>query len=215
MARIFICLIKKMYNVKIVKNFLTHDEVKILNKWTLDHYKEPYFSNPYMNEDDHQTRFTTRHACNRTEDYRDYKIKYPKEVYDIQKRLIEFLKIDRGQIVPSPEFNDGIVTTISFPPGSCCEHVDPIYYRNYKHGDDAYTLHCNFITQNSKHGGVTYVEGVPFETEEKDLLMYVASELKHKVTAIEGKTPRILWVFGFCTFEHQLNRIFKPDFFSY
>ena len=195
--------------IKIVKNFITEDELKILNKWTSDHYKEPYFADPKMNSDDHQTRFTTRHAHNRSKDYWDYKIKYPKEVYNIQKKLFEFLKIDKEQIIPSPSFNDGIVTTVAFSPGSCSEHVDPIYYNN------TCTLHCNFITQNSENGGITYIEGVPYETDERDLIMYVASDLKHRVTAIEGKTPRILWVFGFSIFEHQLNRIFKPDFFSY
>ena len=199
-----------MKSIKIVKNFITEDESKILNKWTSDHYKEPYFVDARMNSDDHQTRFTTRHASLRSnEDYWDYKIKYPKEVYDIQKKLFEFLKIDKGQIIPSPSFNDGIVTTIAFSPGSCSEHVDPVYY------DNTYTLHCNFITQNSEHGGITYIEGVPYETDERDLIMYVASHLKHRVTDIQDKTPRILWVFGFSIFEHQLNRIFKPDFFSY
>ena len=199
-----------MKPVIIYKNFITEDEVKILNKWTLDHYKEPFFMKPTMNFGDHQTRFTTRHAPLRSnEDYWDYKIKYPKEVYDIQKKLFEFLKIDKEQIVPFPSFNDGIITTIAFPPGGCIEHTDPTY-RNL-----TYTLHCNFITQKPENGGITYVEGVPYETEEKDLIMYVASDSLHKATDIDGKIPRILWVFGFCIYEHQLNRIFKPDYFSY
>ena len=65
-----------MDGIKIVKNFITDDEVKILNKWTSDHYKEPYFSDPVMNSDDHQTRFTTRHTYNRSKDYQNYIIKY-------------------------------------------------------------------------------------------------------------------------------------------
>ena len=198
-----------MFGTKIVKNFITDDEVKTLNKWTSDHYKEPYFIDPEMNRDDHQTRFTTRHADLRSKDYQDYKIKYPKEVYEIQKRLIEFLNIDKKLIIPPPHFNDGIISTIAFSPGSCIKHTDGIY-NNY-----TYTLHCNFITQNPEHGGVTYVKGEPFETEEKDLLMYIASDLPHRVTAIEGKTPRILWVFGFFIYQHHLSHIFKPDFYSY
>ena len=195
--------------IKINKNFITYDEVKILNKWTSNHYKEPYFCDPTMNHDNHQTRFTTRHAYNRSKDYQNYIIKYPKEVYDIQKRLIEYIRVKEDQIIPFPSFNDGIVTTVAFSPGSCVEHVDPIYYNN------TYTLHCNFITQNSEHGGITYIEGVPYETDERDLIMYVASDLKHRVTAIDGKTPRILWVYGFCLSDFQLNYIFKPSNFSY
>ena len=78
-------LFDKMKGIKIVKNFITEDEVKILNKWTSDHYKEPYFLDPKMNFDNHQTRFTTRHAHLRTEDYCNYKIKYPKETMTYKK----------------------------------------------------------------------------------------------------------------------------------
>lgn len=198
-----------MFGIKIVKNFITDDEVKILNKWTSDHYKEPYFIDPEMNYDNRQTRFTTRHVNLRSKDHWDYRIKYPKETYNIQKRLIEYLRIEKKQIPPLPYFEDGIATTIAFSPGGCVEHVDPFYDEN------TYTLHCNFITQNPEHGGITYVEGIPYETEERDLIMYVASDLKHRVTAIEGKTPRILWVYGFCITDFQLNYIFNPSNFYY
>lgn len=73
--------------VKIVKNFITYEEIEVLNQWTLDNYHQPYFMDPKMNKDTKQTRFTTRHAYGRIEKYRDYKVEYPKEVYDIQKRM--------------------------------------------------------------------------------------------------------------------------------
>jgi hypothetical protein len=193
-----------MKYTKIIKNFITDDEVKLLNKWTLDHYKEPYFSDPKMNNDDHQTRFTTRHAIKL-----NYKVKYPKVVYNIQKRLIKHFRIKQEQIVPPPQFTDGIVTGIAFSPGGCLEHCDPTYH------EDTFTLHCNFITQNPEHGGVTYVEGVPYETKEGDLIMYLASHAKHRVTDITGKTPRILWICGFCVFDFQIPYIFKPNNFLY
>ena len=195
--------------VKTVKNFLTEKEIKVLNDWTLNHYEEPYFMDPRMNKDDKQTRFTTRHAYSRCEEYRDYKVKYPKEVYDVQKRLINYLKVKQNSIAPWPSFTDGICTTIAFPPGSCCKHTDPVYYQN------TYTLHCNFVTQNPESGGITYVENVPHKFEESDLLMYITSHLEHEVTEISGNKPRILWVYGFCVSLIEMNKIFGISTFNY
>ena len=196
--------------VKIVKDFITDDEVKILNQWTLDHYKNPYFMDPKMNSDKKQTRFTTRHAWSRSEEeYKDYKVEYPKEVYDIKKRLIEYLNVNEYNIAPWPSFTDGIVTTIAFPPGSCCKHTDPVYYEN------TYTLHCNFVTQNPKSGGITHVEDTPYQFGEKDMLMYITSHLDHEVTEISGDTPRILWVYGFCLSLLKMNKTFGISTFDY
>lgn len=195
--------------VKIVENFITDSEVKLLNEWTLNNYKKPYFVDPRMNSDDKQTRFTTRHAYSRCEKYRDYKVQYPKEVYDIQKRLIDYLKIRQNSIAPWPSFTDGIVTTVAFPSGSCCKHTDPVYSKN------TYTLHCNFVTQNPEGGGITYVEDIPYQFKEKDMIMYITSHLEHEVTEMSGNTPRILWVYGFCINLFEMNNIFGISNFLY
>jgi hypothetical protein len=195
--------------VKIVKNFITDQEVKVLNQWTLDHYKNPYFIDARMNEDEEKTRFTTRHADERYGEYQDYKVQYPKEVYDVQKRLFNYLKVKENTIAPWPSFTDGIVTTIAFPPGSCCKHIDSVYYEN------TYTLHCNFVTQNPESGGITYVEDISYQFDKNDMIMYITSHLEHGVTEISGNVPRILWVYGFCINLLELNSIFKGVEFNY
>lgn len=195
--------------VKIVKNFITDDEVKVLNQWTLNHYKKPYFMDPKMNHDDEQTRFTTRHAYGRIEEYQDYKVEYPKEVYDIQKRLISYLKVKKNIITPWPFFTDGVATEIAFPPGSCGKHTDQVY------GPYTYTLHCNFVTQKPENGGITYIEDIPYQFDEKDMIMYITSHLDHEVTEISGDTPRILWVYGFCVNLLEMNNIFNISSFTY
>ena len=195
--------------VKVVKNFITDNEIDELNQWTLSHYNEPYFMNPGMNNDESQTRFTTRHSYGRCKEYQDYKVQYPKEVYDIQKRLLEYLKIKENTIAPWPSFTDGICTTIAFPPGSCCKHTDPIYFEN------TYTLHCNFVTQNPESGGITYVENTPYQFEKNDMIMYITSHLEHEVTEISGDIPRILWVYGFGITLPEMNHIFNIKSFSY
>lgn len=187
--------------IKIVKNFLSNNEIKIMSDWTLHHYKEPYFMDPKMNDDKIQTRFTTRHAHCRSKEYKNYKINYPDEVYKVQNRLIEYLKIDEKNIIPFPAFTDGIITTICFPPGSCVRHKDPIYQNEY-------TLHCNFCTQKPEKGGITIINEKEYHFENKDMIMYVTSHLDHEVTEIYGKIPRILWVFGFSIKKQNLNKIF-------
>tara|TARA_Y100000033_G_C2726165_1_gene100939 strand:- start:8 stop:616 length:609 start_codon:yes stop_codon:yes gene_type:complete len=195
--------------VKRVENFLTEGEINVLNDWTSNHYNKPYFVNPGMNNDSEQTRFTTRHAYGRCEEYQEYQVEYPKEVYDIQKRLIKYLKLNQNSIAPWPFFTNGICTTIAFSPGSCVEHTDPVYYQN------TYTLHCNFVTQNPKSGGITYLESVPYEFKESDILMYITSHVQHGVTEISGDIPRILWVYGFCVSFTEMNNIFGIPTFQY
>jgi hypothetical protein len=194
---------------KIEPDFITEEEAKILSNWTLSHYKEPYFMNPKMNNDKVQTRFTTRHAYSRTEEYKNFQVKYPKEVYEIQKRIFKYLNLTENNIIPFPSFTDGIVTTIGFSPGSCISHKDPVYYQN------TYTLHCNFCTQNPESGGITILEGKEYSFEHKDMIMYVASHVEHEVTECVGNIPRVLWVFGFCISLEQMNRIFNIKSFTY
>lgn len=195
--------------IKIVKNFISENEVKVLSNWTSSNYKQPYFMNPKMNYDECQTRFTTRHAYGRIKEYQDFKVKYPKEVYDIQQRLFQYLNLTQNNIIPFPSFTDGVVTTIAFSPGSCVRHKDPTYYPN------TYTLHCNFCTQTPVNGGITILEGKEYSFDYRDMIMYVSSHLEHEVTPCVGDIPRILWVFGFSIFEKDLDRIFNIKQFNY
>jgi hypothetical protein len=192
-----------MKKPKFIKNFLDQHELYCLNNWTLENYSGPFFVDPKMNDDISQTRFTTRHPRLREDSYKNQKVNYPKEVYDVQKRLIKTLKLKHSHIAPPQCFDDGICTTLAFSPGSCSRHVDPIYYNN------TYTLHCNFITQNPEEGGITFIEGKGYKFAEKDAILYLSSHMEHEVSECFGNIPRILWVFGFCIDESKKNEIFN------
>jgi hypothetical protein len=201
-----------MKNTKLVKiepNFISEEESKVLSNWTSSNYDQPYFMNPKMNNDKVQTRFTTRHAHHRISEYQDFKVKYPKEVYNIQKRIFKYLNLTLNDIIPFPAFTDGIVTTFGFSPGSCISHKDPIYYQN------TYTLHCNFCTQTPESGGITILEGKEYPFKYRDMIMYVASHVEHEVSECVGNTPRVLWIFGFCVSLEQMNNIFNIKSFTY
>lgn len=196
--------------IKIVKNFISEKEAKILSNWTTNNYKKPYFIDPKMNNDVNQTRFTTRHANVREGlNHSNYKVKYPDQCYDIQNRIFTYLNLTKRNLLPFPFFTDGIVTTICFPPGSCVRHKDPVYYSN------TYTLHCNFCTQLPEDGGTTIIEGEEYKINNKDMLIYITSHLDHEVTECFGQTPRILWVYGFFIDNFHLNEIFNVKKYSY
>lgn len=189
--------------IKVEKNFISKNEIKSLSEWTMNNYKTPYFIDPKMNNDKTQTRYTTRHSFNRKQEYKNLKVDYPQEVYNLQDRILKYLNLNKNNILPFPSFTDGIVTTICFPPGSCDLHKDPIYYPN------TFTLHCNFCTQKPKKGGITIIENKKYEFDDSDMIIYVPSHLNHRATECIGDVPRILWVFGFFVAYEDLQRIFS------
>ena len=184
--------------IKILKNFLSENEIKSLNSWCMDNYTENFFSDPGMDLYYPRTRLTTR-SCKTS--VQNIKINYPKESYEIQKRLKDNLNLQN--ILYPPPFCDGIVSGIGFENGSIFRHCDPVYFNN------TYTLHCNFITQKSVSGGVTIINDIEYDINVNDALIYIVSHQEHEVTKIVGNIPRILWCYGFCITEQQLKNIFK------
>ena len=154
-----------------------------------------------MDEYLEETRFTTRLKNEIDHEKENIKIDYPDSAYQIQEKIIKEFKLQNVKTPPS--FVDGIVNGIGFEGGSICDHIDPIYY------DDTHTLHCNIISQKSISGGITIIENVHYDIDEGDLLCYIVSNHRHKVTKTFGNKLRILWVFGFCVDDIKLNEIFS------
>jgi len=190
-------------NVKIIKDFIKKSDLKILNDWTLNNYKKSFFNDANMG--DLNTRLTTRYY-----DGKNY-FEYPKLAYKIKNKIIEELDINGGYLSP-PVGKDSIVNGIGFEGGDIYNHIDPIWFPN------TYTIHCNIISQKSIVGGTTIIEDIDYDIDEGDLLIYNVSNLIHRVTMIEGKRPRILWVFGFSVNLKNLQKIFNinnKQIFSY
>lgn len=187
---------------KVIKNFVRREELKVLNGWCLDNFKNnpQYYKDAHMDPYLEGSRFTTRLSNKIDHKSKNIFINYPKVSYDIQNRIEKFFHLENCKKPPS--FVDGIVNGIGFEGGSICNHIDPQYF------DNTHTLHCNVISQKSDSGGVTIIEDVKYDIEEGDLLCYVVSELHHEVTATVGKKNRILWVFGFCIDSEKLEEIF-------
>jgi len=161
---------------RVIKNFIDEYTIEQLNKWTMGNYTNEFFKDANMGIPG--TRLTTRYSHN---------FEFPHIAYKIKEKIISTLGIKFQE----PDYKDGMVNGIGFEGGSIFEHIDPVWY------PDTYTVHCNIISQKSTSGGITYIEGVPYETDPADLLIYPVSSLSHYVDEIKGSIPRILWVFGF------------------
>ena len=169
----------------IVKNFISNEDVIQLNKWTMSNYKNDFFKEANMRL--RGTRLTTRYS-----DEYETTFSFPEIAYKVRQKIINYLgsKIEHFSY-KQPIYKHGIVNGIGFNGDVVYSHKDPVWYPG------TYTLHCNIISQKSLEGGVTWIEGVKYETEVNDLLVYKVSNLLHQVDEIKGNIPRILWVFGF------------------
>jgi len=185
--------------IRVIKQFLSQKEVKILNEWTLKHYEEPFFEDPRMDLYCEKTRLTTRIVTDNPPSFH-HNITYPKEAFNIQKRIQTKFKITNP--VYPPPFRYGIVNGIGFENGTICLHRDPQYFSN------TVTVHCNFITQKPISGGITVIEEKEYNIDERDMLMYAVSEVTHRVTQTIGTKERILWCYGFCLEKNKIQEIF-------
>lgn len=202
--------------VKAYKDFITEDQKHILNKWTLDNYQTDYFMDPRMDSNGlKNSKLTTRFANplvnynNNPPHSHDHvkliassnpNFEYPDLVYEIQKSII--LTFGLKDFGLSPVGKSGIITEISFSGGTVHSHTDPVWF------EGTHTVHCNLITQKPESGGVTYIEGEPWDVNETDLLTYIVSSAEHSVDKVIGDRHRILWVFSFMLSEFDTQRMF-------
>jgi hypothetical protein len=89
--------------IKIFQNFLSEDEIKSLNSWCMNNYTKNFFQDPRMDPNHQRTRLTTRGSGER-----NAKIDYPKEAYNIKRRLIDRLNLKRP-LHPEPFYKGELI----------------------------------------------------------------------------------------------------------
>ena len=114
---------------------------------------------------------------------------HPESAYKIQRRIIDKLKI--GSFI-FPNTMHGILADCAGEGDTVYEHTDPQWYPPRE------TLHCNLMLQKSINGGIPIIEGEEIDLNEKDLLCYYVSRVKHSSSEVVGKRLRLLYTFGFC-----------------
>lgn len=194
-----------MKKVRVIKEFISKKELDILNKWSLNNFRENphYYTSANMDYDDPGSRVTTRLANNIDHIDENVFINYPKVAYNIRDRIRA--KFNLWNQDHPPSFVDGIVNGIGIRDGYIFKHIDPIYI------PETHTVHCNIISQKSDSGGVTIIEGKEYDIDPGDLLCYAVSDAEHEVTMTRGSTNRIIWVFGFCVSSIKMEEMFWYD----
>ncbi len=205
--------------VQAFKDFITEDQRDELNRWTTENYSRNIFIDPRMDSNYlRNTKLTTRFAnplvnyknpCLENEHHDSINFiassnpnfKYPDVVYEIRNSIVKTFDFKHFGLCPVGK--DGIITEISFKGGTIHPHTDPVWF------EGTHTVHCNFVTQKPESGGVTIIDGEPWEVEETDLLMYIVSSAEHQVDEIIGDRDRILWIFSFMLSEQDTKRIFS------
>jgi hypothetical protein len=182
-------------SVKIYKNFLTKEECQELTNLAFQGLKDGWFQKGY----DEGHKITSKRYSNRMTMINH---EYPEKILEINRRIKETLGLQNKPII-ADHGKDGIVISISFEEGDVYSHKDP------RSNDGLITYRCNILTQAAESGAQLYVEEELIEVEEGDLHCYAVSELEHRVTAIEGKTPRIMFMFGAHLTEQELEQITK------
>lgn len=169
----------------IIKNFLDQSTCNQLNDWVELGVKNEWLGkglNVATMGWDCKTRFTTRNYADRFD--------YPTVVYEVSDKITQALNIQDLQKSVIGGGKDGIVVSYVLPNGDVHKHMDP------KEGD-LEVLRCNVLTSAADAGGYLVVNGKKIDIEVGDLHCYLASNVEHEVTTVEGDTPRILWMFGY------------------
>ena len=162
--------------IKILKNFLTAEECQQLNEIAIR-----YFRDGILQIGGYGGRYTTRHVHS--------SFKFDPFVYEISTKIRRAANIDKYAL-EYPRGKDGVNVAVTIKDGYIALHTDP------RAEDGSVTYRCNVITQKSDIGGDLIMDGKVVDLGVGDVHCYAVSEIPHIVTATEGSTPRILWMFG-------------------
>lgn len=172
-----------LYNsndIKILKNVLTLDECKILNRWAVENYNQDVFKN--ANLELSINRKTTR---NSNQKYYDF----PDIVYDKFENIKTELGLDKFEYHYNGK--DGIVCTVSESGSYLKEHIDPKM-------ENSESYHLLIKTSKDEPGGNLVFNNVEHEIKQGDCLCFFSSIHKHSLTTYEGLDLRITW---FCSIQ--------------
>lgn len=183
----------------VIKNFLSIDECNTLNAWVETAVQNKWLDNGLSMPDATWTetkRLTTRPYGDRFD--------YSPEVYAIQNKITNFLKIENLEKSVAGGGKNGIVVSYTITGGNVHKHIDP------KEGE-LEVLRCNVVSKNSEIGGELFIGGEKIDIGVGDLHCYLPSDVEHYVTTTEGNTPRILWMFGYKCEKDRFDRLLSVE----
>jgi hypothetical protein len=157
----------KLY-AQVIKNFLFKEEILVLNEWTINNWRSPYFKDAGMDGNNPGSRFTTRMENFQIANDSGFSINYPKICYNIQDRIKNFFNLHG---CPNPRsFYDGIVNGIGFsdpsPELSPTNTTLGYTFENLSEDIDSYTVSIALFTAPGTYIATHYLSPAEPVTDE-------------------------------------------------
>lgn len=189
-----------MNQLLIKHKFLEQSDCLLMNQWVEEGVKNKWLDCGLgLNTKGSWTynkRLTTRNYGDRFD--------YPEIVYKVFNQITNFLGVHNLEKSVSGGGKNGVVVSYTYPGGDVYKHMDPP--ENNKE-----VLRCNVMTQAPDDGGELFINDEKINIGVGDLHCYLPSCNPHYVTTVKGKTPRIMWMFGYQItvqeFENIIDRI--------
>jgi hypothetical protein len=163
------------------KNFLSLEECAALNAWVDEGVQNKWLDVGISGNDSQYAKRLTNRMYGR-------RFEYPQFVLSTANKIRKFCGVDAYPIIEG-HGQHGVVVSCTFDGGDVYPHKDPRQW-NFS------ALRCNVMTRAAYAGAELYVGGQLVDIEVGELHCYLASEFEHRVTEVQGNTPRVLWMFG-------------------
>jgi hypothetical protein len=173
-----------MAEILIRRQFLNLAQCEVLNAWVDEGVDKNWLDAGISRGSGwaYKDRLTTRNYANQFE--------YPPLVYQVFEQISELLDL---QDVPKSVVGagkNGVVVSYTMSGGDVYKHKDPME-------GDLHVLRCNVMTRAADAGAELFIDGKKIDVGVGDLHCYLPSNVEHYVTRVEGKNPRIMWMFGY------------------
>lgn len=180
--------------VLLSKSFLSKDECDQLNQWV-----DIGIKNKWLDKGTDESRsWNCRNRLN-TRNYGE-RFQNPKVAVDVFDKITNRLGLQDLEKSEIGGGKDGVVVSCTFDGGDVYQHIDP------KEGE-LEVLRCNIMTRKPESGGELYIGSSRIDIEVGDLHCYLPSTVSHRVATVNGKTPRVMWMFGYKCSKERFNQL--------
>jgi hypothetical protein len=183
-------------NVIRKKHFITPVQCDGLNTWVNQAIQNRWLDSGIDSVGMCKNRLTTRLYGNRFE--------YPQIVHSVFDQITEALALHNLSKSVAGGGRDGVVVSCTYRGGDVYQHTDPME-------DECHVLRCNVITQGADSGAKLYIDNEHIDVEVGELHCYLPSALPHYVTAVQGQTPRIMWMFGYKCDKERFDQLLAVE----
>lgn len=169
-----------------VKKYISQEMCQKLTSWAIKAVNGDQFNYGSTKENKVRTKFRLSNRLKFDQ------IEYPEEVYIIQQLILnDFPALKKLQKMEAWG-KDGIVVSITYDQGDVFPHIDPPVFNGYD------GIRFNILSSKQDAGGILNIEEKKYNPNPGDLMAYKVTKFTHFVERCYGKSPRIMFMFGWC-----------------